>query len=75
MTVATSSFGPLLIVRALFGLGEGPTGTTINKAISNWFPRHEAGRAVGIITTGQPLGAALAAPLFHLQHLHCLRSV
>lgn len=66
MTAAMSAFGPLLIVRALFGLGEGPMGTTINKAISNWFPRSEAGRAVGIVATGQPLGAALAAPVIGL---------
>jgi MFS family permease len=66
MTAAMSAFGPLLIVRALFGLGEGPMGTTINKAISSWFPRSEAGRAVGIVASGQPLGAALAAPVIGL---------
>lgn len=66
LTAAMSSFGPLLVVRALFGLGEGPMGTTINKSISNWFPRREAGRAVGIVATGQPLGAAVAAPVIGL---------
>ncbi len=65
-TAAMSHFGPLMIVRALFSLGEGPMGTTINKAISNWFPRNETGRAVGFIATGQPLGAALAAPVIGL---------
>jgi sugar phosphate permease len=65
-TAGMSSFGSLLAVRALFGLGEGPMGTTINKSISNWFPRSEAGRAVGVISTGQPLGAALAAPVIGL---------
>jgi MFS transporter, ACS family, hexuronate transporter len=65
-TGGMSRFGPLLVVRALFGLGEGPMGTTINKSISNWFPRQEVGRAVGIIATGQPLGAALAAPVIGL---------
>ncbi|SAK56343.1 major facilitator transporter [Caballeronia hypogeia] len=65
-TAGMSQFGSLLGVRALFGLGEGPMGTTINKAINNWFPRGEVGRAVGVIATGQPLGAALAAPVIGL---------
>lgn len=41
-------------------------GTTTNKSIANWFPRNEAGRAVGLTAIGQPLGAALAAPLVGL---------
>jgi len=62
-TAAMSSFAGLLTVRVLFGIGEGPMGTTINKSITNWFPREEAARAVGFIAIGQPLGAAVAAPL------------
>lgn len=63
MTAAVSSFPQLLIVRVLFGIGEGPMGTTTNKSISNWFPKKEIGRAVGFVNAGQPLGAALAAPI------------
>ncbi|QGZ65555.1 MFS transporter [Paraburkholderia acidisoli] len=62
-TAAMSSFSGLLAVRVLFGIGEGPMGTTINKSITHWFPREEAARAVGFIAIGQPLGAAIAAPL------------
>ncbi|KMZ13178.1 D-galactonate transporter [Candidatus Burkholderia humilis] len=69
-TALMSSFAGLIIVRVLFGVGEGPMGTTINKSITNWFPRDEAGRAVGFIAIGQPLGAAVAAPLIGFMALN-----
>lgn len=62
-TALVTSFYQLLIVRVIFGIGEGPMGTTTNKSISNWFPKKEIGRAVGFVNAGQPLGAALAAPI------------
>ncbi|MBU9557967.1 MFS transporter [Burkholderia multivorans] len=65
-TALAGSFVHLLVVRVAFGIGEGPMGTTTNKAISNWFPRREAGRAVGWTNAGQPLGAAIAAPIVGL---------
>ncbi|WP_380184595.1 MFS transporter [Kalamiella sp. sgz302252] len=69
-TALAGSFAHLLIVRVLFGIGEGPMGTTTNKSISNWFPRKEVGRAVGFTNAGQPLGAAIAAPVVGLVGLH-----
>ncbi|WP_409308124.1 MFS transporter [Pectobacterium sp. B1J-3] len=65
-TAIVSGFAHLLVVRVLFGIGEGPMGTTTNKSISNWFPKREVGRAVGLTNAGQPLGAALAAPVVGL---------
>ncbi|MBI0325506.1 MFS transporter [Burkholderia plantarii] len=65
-TALAGSFAHLMIVRVAFGVGEGPMGTTTNKSISNWFPRGEAGRAVGWTNAGQPLGAAIAAPIVGL---------
>ncbi|WLS78369.1 MFS transporter [Erwinia pyri] len=65
-TALAGNFVHLLIVRVLFGIGEGPMGTTTNKSISNWFPRKEVGRAVGFTNAGQPLGAAVAAPIVGL---------
>jgi MFS transporter, ACS family, hexuronate transporter len=59
-----------MIARVAFGVAEGPMGTTTNKSISNWFPRSEAGRAVGLTNAGQPLGAAIAAPIVGLVALH-----
>jgi MFS family permease len=54
-TALVTGFWHLLIVRVLFGIGEGPMGTTTNKSIANWFPRKEIGRAVGFTNAGQPL--------------------
>lgn len=69
-TALATNFTHLLIVRVLFGIGEGPMGTTTNKSIANWFPRKETGRAVGFTNAGQPLGAAVAAPIVGLVGLH-----
>lgn len=70
-TAMVGSFASLLIVRIFFGIGEGPMGTTTNKTISNWFPKKETGRAVGFTNAGQPLGAAIAAPIVGLVGLYC----
>jgi len=69
-TAVVSSYGSLMMARIAFGVAEGPMGTTTNKSISNWFPRREAGRAVGLTNAGQPLGAAVAAPIVGLIALH-----
>lgn len=69
-TALVTGFGHLMVVRILFGIGEGPMGTTTNKSISNWFPKNEVGRAVGFTNAGQPLGAAIAAPIVGLVGLH-----
>jgi D-galactonate transporter len=63
LTAATFSIGALLVVRVIFGMGEGPFSSTANKFVSNWFPRREQASAVGMANAGQPLGAALAGPL------------
>ncbi|WP_142501364.1 MFS transporter [Klebsiella sp. 2680] len=65
-TALVTGFWQLLVVRVLFGIGEGPMGTTTNKSIANWFPKKEIGRAVGFTNAGQPLGAAIAAPIVGL---------
>ena len=65
-TALVTGFWQLVVVRVLFGIGEGPMGTTTNKSIANWFPKKEIGRAVGFTNAGQPLGAAIAAPVVGL---------
>jgi len=70
LTAFITGYVQLLIFRVIFGMGEGPMGTTTNKAITNWFPRHEAGRAIGLTNCGQPLGAALAGPIVGLVALN-----
>ncbi|QIQ21127.1 MFS transporter [Zophobihabitans entericus] len=70
ITGLVTGFVQLLVIRVLFGIGEGPMGTTTNKSIANWFPQKEVGRAVGFVNAGQPLGAALAAPIVGFVGLH-----
>jgi len=65
-TAFAGNYASLMVARVAFGVAEGPMGTTTNKSISNWFPAREAGRAVGITNSGQPLGAAIAAPIVGL---------
>lgn len=62
-TALAFNFWSLLIVRALFGVGEGPVSTTANKAINSWFPVKERARAIGFAQAGGPLGGALAGPI------------
>jgi MFS transporter, ACS family, hexuronate transporter len=62
LTAAATGIVSLLIVRVIFGMGEGPFSSTANKFVSNWFPRPEQASAVGMANAGQPLGAALAGP-------------
>ncbi len=66
LTGAVGGFAQLLVVRTLFGFAEGPMNSTANKTISNWFPRKEASRTVGIVFSGQSVGSALAAPVIGL---------
>ena len=50
-------------VRAALGIGEATNFPTAMKAISEWFPRTDAGLATGILNSGPTIGA-IAAPLF-----------
>jgi len=63
LTAAATSLAFLLVVRVVFGMGEGPFSATANKVVSNWFPRREQATAVGLANAGQPIGAALAGPV------------
>jgi MFS transporter, ACS family, hexuronate transporter len=63
-TALATGLWPLIIYRVLFGVGESPMTTSANKAISRWFPRHEAGKAIGIaLNAGNSIGAAIAGPI------------
>ena len=66
LTGAVAGFTQLLVVRTLFGFAEGPMISTANKTITNWFPRKEMSRTVGIMFAGQSVGMALAAPVVGL---------
>ncbi len=63
LTAAVFSFTSLLVVRLIFGMGEGPYASAANKLVSNWFPRRQQATAVGWANAGTPLGGALAGPI------------
>ncbi|MFL9966793.1 MFS transporter [Paraburkholderia sediminicola] len=66
LTAAVTGFGTLLLSRALFGFGEGPMNSTTNRAITNWFPRHETSTMIGFTFSGQTVGSAIAGPIVGL---------
>ncbi|OLL29265.1 MFS transporter [Burkholderia sp. SRS-W-2-2016] len=70
LTAAASTLLSLLVIRVIFGAGEGPLATCTSKIISNWFERKEQTTAVGFANSGLQLGAALAGPIVGLMALH-----
>ncbi|WP_147198655.1 MFS transporter [Pantoea sp. CCBC3-3-1] len=66
LTSMASGFLSLLGLRVLFGMSEGPLGSTFNKTVNNWFPQKETSSAVGFANAGTPLGGALAGPIVGL---------
>lgn len=70
LTAVASSLAVLLIIRVLFGVGEGPLATSTNKMIGGWFDRKEHTTAVGFANSGLHLGAALAGPVVGLMAVH-----
>jgi ACS family hexuronate transporter-like MFS transporter len=63
LTAFVFSYASLLVVRTIFGMGEGPYGSATNKLVSNWFPRRQQASAVGWANAGTPLGGAIAGPI------------
>ena len=63
LTAAATSIGALLVIRVVFGMGEGPFSTAANKMVGNWFPHARQATAVGLANAGTPLGGALAGPV------------
>ena len=63
LTALAWSIPSLLIIRVLFGMGEGPIGSTFNKTVRNWFPHRQQASAVSYANAGTPLGAALSGPV------------
>ncbi|WP_424252604.1 MFS transporter [Collimonas pratensis] len=66
MTAIASGLVSLLIIRVVFGAGEGPLATCTSKIISGWFDRKEQTTAVGFANSGLQIGAALAGPVIGL---------
>jgi ACS family glucarate transporter-like MFS transporter len=60
---AVWSFGSLMIVRFLFGMGEAGAFPSMARAIFKWIPINERGIVNGINFSGGRIGAAIALPL------------
>src|ERR1700753_446324 len=63
LTASAFSIASLVLLRIIFGMGEGPFCTTMAKFVSNWFPKTEQARAIGLANAGTPLGGAIAGPV------------
>ncbi|MEZ0119167.1 UNVERIFIED_ORG: ACS family hexuronate transporter-like MFS transporter [Heyndrickxia coagulans] len=61
--VLAVGFTSMVIIRVLFGMGEGPLSTTINKMVNNWFPPSNRASVVGLTNSGTPLGGAISGPI------------
>jgi ACS family hexuronate transporter-like MFS transporter len=70
LTATAWSLGSLLVIRILFGMGEGPIGSTFNKTVRNWFPHGQQASAVSFANAGTPLGAAVSGPIVGLLALN-----
>lgn len=55
--------GSFALVRVLFAIGEAGGWPNYNRVVANWVSPEEHGLALGIITSGVGLGAALTPPL------------
>lgn len=56
-------FVSLIVIRILFGMGEGPLSATISKMVNNWFPADQRASAIGLANSGTPLGGAISGPI------------
>ncbi|MUU69711.1 MFS transporter [Pseudarthrobacter sp. GA104] len=63
LTAAGTGFVSLLIIRVLFGFGEGPQGSVSTKTMHNWFPQRQMGTAMGLVQGATPLGGVVGTPL------------
>ncbi|WP_230137645.1 MFS transporter, partial [Peribacillus frigoritolerans] len=61
--VLAVGFASMIVIRILFGMGEGPLSATINKMVNNWFPSNQRASVVGLTNSGTPLGGAIAGPI------------
>ena len=63
LTAAGVGFVSLMVIRFLFGFGEGPQASVTAKTMSNWFPQHRLGTALGLSQAATPLGGAIGTPV------------
>jgi sugar phosphate permease len=62
-TAAATGFLSFVVVRFLFGIGEGGAFPVATRAMQLWYPRHERGFVQGITHSASRAGAAIAPPI------------
>ena len=62
-TAAATGAVSFVIIRFLFGIGEGGAFPGATRAMQLWYPRHERGFCQGIAHSASRLGAAITPPL------------
>ncbi|MGS0897222.1 MFS transporter [Burkholderia stagnalis] len=70
LTAGVFSVTSLLVVRVVFGAGEGPYATCTNKILNGWFEHKRQTTAVGFANAGQQFGGAIAGPIVGVLALH-----
>jgi MFS family permease len=65
-----SSYGHLVGLRVLLGVGEAPVFPSAAKALSEWFDTQERGTATGWVWSSTCIGPCLAPPLLTLFMVH-----
>ena len=70
LTATVSSLPVLLVVRVLFGFGEGPSGAATTVLVGRWFDRRERATVLALAGLGGPLGGLIATPVAGLLALH-----
>jgi ACS family hexuronate transporter-like MFS transporter len=70
LTAVAWNLTSLLTIRILFGMAEGPIGSTSNKTVRNWFPHGQQASVVTIASAGTPPGAAVSGPVVGLLALN-----
>lgn len=63
LTAAAFGLAFLVVVRVLFGAGEGPLPPSLAKMAGRWFPRKEQATVIGLYGAGEAIGGALAGPI------------
>ncbi|KAB2492455.1 MFS transporter [Priestia endophytica] len=61
--VLAVGFVSMIVIRILFGMGEGPLSATISKMVNNWFPPSNRATVIGLTNSGTPLGGAISGPI------------
>ncbi|WP_404900379.1 MFS transporter [Priestia filamentosa] len=61
--VLAVGFVSMIVIRILFGMGEGPLSATISKMVNNWFPPRNRATVIGLTNSGTPLGGAISGPI------------